>query len=150
MLDVGFGAVHFKIKKDCKVPEYINHEKLTIFLFKQGMSFISPMPDDSWIVAFDLDSKQDEKYLLDEKDKYGYKIQKPFTKEEFQELLKERVTKEIEIDEIIWHSHFRVNERLSQSYRNRKRSFIAGDSCHAHTPLGFIFITKILGGQGKI
>ncbi|KAI8363941.1 FAD binding domain-containing protein [Blakeslea trispora] len=40
-----------------------------------------------------------------------------------------------EVDELIWSSYFRVNERIANGFR-RKRAFLVGDSAHCHSPVG--------------
>ncbi|KAJ3142553.1 hypothetical protein HK100_001377 [Physocladia obscura] len=53
-----------------------------------------------------------------------------------QQLIQERIHKDLKIEKMIWKTHFRINERIASRYSDGMRVYLAGDACHAHTPLG--------------
>ncbi|KAI8887236.1 hypothetical protein K501DRAFT_242649 [Backusella circina FSU 941] len=56
--------------------------------------------------------------------------------EQVQDLLDERTTPyKFKARDLIWSSHFKINERIANGYR-RKRAFLAGDAAHCHSPAG--------------
>ncbi|KAJ3275664.1 hypothetical protein HDV01_007667 [Terramyces sp. JEL0728] len=132
VLKTGFVACHFTAKKPA---EALNPLALTLYLFKQGFAFSAPMPENSWIVAVDLTAEQD-KFVSDKVDAHGLAILKEYPQDAMEKLLQERLGPGIEIEKMIWNSHFRVNQRLAAAYSDNKRVYLAGDACHSHTPLG--------------
>jgi 2-polyprenyl-6-methoxyphenol hydroxylase-like FAD-dependent oxidoreductase len=104
-LENGFCAAHVVIDKDT-IPETLKSDTLSIFLLKEGMSFITPMPDNTWIAAFDFTKEQEKDFLQTEMDNYGNQIQKEFTKENIDIIFQERISQKIKIEKIIWKSHF--------------------------------------------
>ncbi|KAJ3324268.1 hypothetical protein HDV06_000307 [Boothiomyces sp. JEL0866] len=132
VLKNGFVACHFSVKAAC---EELNQDTLTLCMFKEGFAFSAPMPDNTWIVAVDLTDEQD-KFVSDQVDAHGLNILKEYPQAELEKLLQNRLGSGIQIDKLIWNSHFRVNQRLAAAYSDKKRVYLAGDACHSHTPLG--------------
>lgn len=89
------------------------------------------MPEDTWLMVCDLTPEQEAPYLsATEKDHHGLPLQLKLTFEQSRQLMKERLSPDVEVSEIIWESRFRVNERLAVSYGNGHNIFLAGDSVH--------------------
>lgn len=89
-------------------------------MYDTGMAFVTAMPENTWMAALDLDEKQESPYLDPEgkvDPRSGLKIQRgQLTLEEYEHELKTRLHPDIFIEKLIWHSHYRVNERLSSRY----------------------------------
>ncbi|KAJ3314553.1 hypothetical protein HDV04_006092 [Boothiomyces sp. JEL0838] len=132
VLKNGFIACHFSTKTS---SDALDSLALTLCLFKEGFAFSAPMPNNTWIVAVDLTAAQDE-FVSDQVDLHGLNVLKEYPKESLEKLLQNRLGPGIEIDKLIWNSHFRVNQRLAAAYSDKKRVYLAGDACHSHTPLG--------------
>ncbi|KAF0695150.1 Aste57867_14047 [Aphanomyces stellatus] len=132
LLPYGFGSVHFT----SSTPVACGSDQLRLCFYDNGIAFVTPMPGNSYLTAFDMTLEEDAKFCDPvKKDARGLPIQLDFTKDQIQTILRDRLM-HVTIDEIRWQSHFRVNERLSEKYSDGKRIYLAGDACHAHTPLG--------------
>jgi 2-polyprenyl-6-methoxyphenol hydroxylase-like FAD-dependent oxidoreductase len=132
-LQNGFVCFHFEAESgDILLPDYS-----MVLSDQHGMGSISQMPEGSWILVLDLSATEEQEYLSDELDSRGLPIQLDLNDTQVRELIKRRVSSKIEVTKIIWTSHFRVNQRIAGKYWSQdRRIFIAGDSCHTHTPLG--------------
>ncbi|KAJ3031654.1 UNVERIFIED_CONTAM: hypothetical protein HDU68_001734 [Siphonaria sp. JEL0065] len=132
-LEGTFYSAHFSVKK----PLTSIDGSMVMFLRSEGMSFITQMPNGTYMTAIDLVGEQAKPYLsATEVDMHGNPILLDITEKDVARLLKERIHTDIQVDKIIWQTHFRVNERVAARYSDGKRVFLAGDACHAHTPLG--------------
>ncbi|KAF0695132.1 Aste57867_14029 [Aphanomyces stellatus] len=132
LLPYGFGSVHFT----SSTPVACGSDQMRLCFYDNGIAFVTPMPGNSYLSAFDMTLEEDAKFCDPvKKDTRGLPIQLDFTKDQIQTILRDRLM-HVTIDEIRWQSHFRVNERLSEKYSDGKRIYLAGDACHAHTPLG--------------
>ncbi len=49
--------------------------------------------------------------------------------------LMEAIEEEVEIEEVLWQSDFRISHRIVDTYQ-RGKVFLAGDAAHVHSPLG--------------
>ncbi len=49
--------------------------------------------------------------------------------------LLEAIEKEVDVDEVLWQSNFRIAHRIVESYQ-KGRVFLAGDAAHIHSPIG--------------
>ncbi|KAJ3377909.1 hypothetical protein HDU84_008105 [Entophlyctis sp. JEL0112] len=133
-----FYSAHFTVKNP--LPD-INTSALSLFLMSSGGSFVTPMPGHgkhsiSYMSALDLSEEQDCIYRCSELDSHGNQPLLEIPRKDAERLLQERLSKNIVVDEIIWQSHFRVNERVTSSFSDGRRVFLAGDACHAHSPIG--------------
>ncbi|KAI8614836.1 FAD-binding monooxygenase [Chytriomyces sp. MP71] len=128
-----FFSAHFSVKKPLLD---IDNTALSLFLRPSGMGFITPMPGGTYMSALDLQGQQCGPFLSNEKDARGFPLLKEIPLKEAEVILRERLSLHIEVDKMIWQTHFRIQERLVGKYGDGKRVFLAGDACHAHSPLG--------------
>ncbi|OQR87741.1 hypothetical protein ACHHYP_08103 [Achlya hypogyna] len=132
-MPLGFVGVHFKSTTPVTL---VHRDALSIVLYDDGGSFITAMPNDSYLAIVDLSLAQDAAYVSpDEVDAHGYPVQRALTRDEMQALLASRVSPEVAISEVLWSTHFRVNARVATKYSDSQRIFLCGDACHCHTPL---------------
>eukprot|EP00475_Leptophrys_vorax_P010804 TRINITY_DN1737_c0_g1_i1.p1 TRINITY_DN1737_c0_g1~~TRINITY_DN1737_c0_g1_i1.p1 ORF type:complete len:621 (+),score=163.51 TRINITY_DN1737_c0_g1_i1:95-1957(+) len=131
----GFISCHFRAKPG--TMDSTATDAMTINILPSGLSFATPMPNDSWLVGGDLTPEQEKPFLAEGViDSHGKPIQKDIDMNRLQGLLNSRGFPGLVIEDAIWISHYRINERLSNKYTNGGRIFLAGDACHAHSPLG--------------
>ncbi|KAF9977940.1 hypothetical protein BGZ73_004380 [Actinomortierella ambigua] len=59
------------------------------------------------------------------------------TLEEFQKLVSETAAPlKFDVKTVEWLTYYRVNERVAENFWYKGRIFLAGDSCHVHSPAG--------------
>ncbi|KAJ3222870.1 hypothetical protein HK099_001794 [Clydaea vesicula] len=73
MLQNGYVAVHFKEKED-SLRTFSRNGMVLLFL-KEGSAFITALPENSWIAAWDLTLEQEKPFLSSENDARGNPIQ---------------------------------------------------------------------------
>ncbi|KAJ3142554.1 hypothetical protein HK100_001378 [Physocladia obscura] len=136
-----FYSAHFSVEKSIPMLD----ETLSVWMRSDGLGFVTPMPNNTYMIGLDLKGEQCEpfvsKILLD---LYGNHSLLDIPDDAGQRLIEERIYKGLKINKMIWKSHFRINERVASRYcdgmRDRdlflKMLHEKTDSCHAHTPLG--------------
>ncbi|RHY34085.1 hypothetical protein DYB32_001155 [Aphanomyces invadans] len=118
-----------------KEPLPVQRDELRQICFEAGSSFITPLPDNSYFVAIDVSQQQDKYCSPTEKTKHGDRVQLDFTMEQLEDICSERIMP-MQIESVVWQSHFRVPHRLARSFVDTSSHvFIAGDAAHCHTPL---------------
>ncbi|KAJ3392712.1 hypothetical protein HDU92_008215 [Lobulomyces angularis] len=134
MLQNGYVAVHFKEKED-SLRAFSRNGMVLLFL-KEGSAFITALPENSWIAAWDLTLEQEKPFLSSENDARGNPIQLKLRFDQYEDLLRKRISKDLKLGEVIWGTHFRINERLVEKYSNNSLNiFMVGDSAHCHSPI---------------
>ncbi|MBL8575763.1 MAG: FAD-dependent monooxygenase [Mesorhizobium sp.] len=97
-------------------------DKLSTYWHKDGPIIYFPLAANRYRIVASLGPSKGDKPI-------------PPTAEDFQALVTARGPSSIKLDEPLWLSAFRINERQVQTYRSG-RIFLAGDAAHVHSPAG--------------
>ncbi|OQS03434.1 hypothetical protein THRCLA_04275 [Thraustotheca clavata] len=126
-----FLAVHFTTKE----PLDIRDDALTFFMYDVGECFMTTMPNNSYLVVLDMDDAEGAPFLSPTKvDAHGLPVLLDLTKDAMQKALINHCTP-LDIDQVLWASHYRVNQRIVEHYWDGSRIFLAGDACHCHSAI---------------
>ncbi len=88
-------------------------------------------------MGLELTTEEERPYLSDAQvDHHNLAAQLPLSQQQLQQLFQRRVHPDLQISEVIWSSHLRINQRMTSKYWDGSRVFLAGDACHCHTHLG--------------
>ncbi|EQC31772.1 hypothetical protein SDRG_10561 [Saprolegnia diclina VS20] len=128
-----FLSVHFR--PTAPIDALADLDGLTFFLFENGASFATPMPNGTFLVAIDMDDAEGASYRSDsESDRHGLPMLRELTHSELEAVVSAHMGP-VSFESVLWASHFRINERLAAAYDDGGRVFLAGDACHCHSPL---------------
>ncbi len=93
-------------------------DALDLFLDKQGVTLVVPLPGNTWRMVATVDNAP----------------QHP-TVEDCQRILDERTVPGAKVRRVVWSSRFRIQHRVASKLR-QGRVLIAGDAAHVHSPAG--------------
>src|SRR5262245_4013763 len=94
------------------------------FLHDSGVLYLFPLPRGRTLVVATLATLHDD-------------TTEPPSLEMIRALLTERAALAgVRVSDPQWLSYFRINYRLARHYRHGRRTFLAGDAAHVHSPVG--------------
>ncbi|KAJ3023268.1 UNVERIFIED_CONTAM: hypothetical protein HDU68_008712 [Siphonaria sp. JEL0065] len=127
-------CAHFSVKKTLSFVK----PSIAYALTKDGMSFITQMPNDTYFIALDLCANNQSIPFLsqNEKDSYGNPKLLAIPDDVATTFIHQRINPSIQVDKMIWTTHFRINQRVAEKYSDGQRVFLVGDAAHVNTPVG--------------
>jgi 2-polyprenyl-6-methoxyphenol hydroxylase-like FAD-dependent oxidoreductase len=109
------------------------HDTLIVFPNAKGLFVAIPMPGEGrYRLVFEPPNIKDRDLEMHGEIKEN--LLKP-SLEEIQDLVKERVSPQVEVRDPTWLASFQIHSRLVQTYQ-QGRVYLAGDAAHIHSPAG--------------
>ncbi|KDO18384.1 hypothetical protein SPRG_16258 [Saprolegnia parasitica CBS 223.65] len=132
-----FLAVHFR--PTAPIDSLADRDALTFFLLENGASFVTPMPNGTFLAAIDMDDAEGAKYRsASETDRHGLPLLRELTHSELEAVVSAHMAP-VSFEHVLWASHFRINERLATTYDDGERVFLlATHAVNLGWKLGFV------------